>query len=281
MKQKKRKKSIKKGAYSFIGVFILVVVMVGVMISLKVYDSYQKKKDSQFVFQSRLKEVEETTISEDSSFETIGWIRVEGTNIDYPLVFSSNQDSDFPVELESYAWSLNYDAKFHNKINIMGHNIFNLSSTPKIQSPKFKRFEALMAFLYYDFAKDNRYIQLTIDGNEYIYKIFSVDLIQASDFTSFPPYDDYTESDMISQIDMFTKNSLFQYDVDVNEADPMISLITCTRFFGADEEYDIFVNGRLLRDDEEIKNYKVSTTNNYKKIEKKLKGDGDHEDDSL
>lgn len=278
---KKKKKKDNNGLYSFIGLFLLIGIMIVVMISLKVFDTSEKSKKEQFKMESRVEKVLDTEVSEKSSFKTIGWLRIEGTNIDYPIVQSEERASDFPVELESYAWSLNFDDKFHNMINIMGHNIYNLSSTPKLHSSKFKRLEELMSFVYYDFAKDNRYMQLTIDGKDYIYKIFSVNFIASADTNSFPVVDDYSKEELKTQIDYYKKDSLYKYDVDVNEDDSLISVVTCTRFFGNEQNYDFFVNGRLLRDGEEIDNYKVTTTKNYKNIEKKLKGDGNHEDDSL
>ena len=57
-------------------------------------------------------------------------------------------------------------------MNIFGHNIFNLGPSPKKSSNNFKRFEELMNFIYHDFAQENKYIQFTINGKDYVYKIF-------------------------------------------------------------------------------------------------------------
>ena len=280
--KKKSNNSIKNSSvYSIIGIFVVCFILFGIIIALRITDFKIGKKKELFKIETRVKNVEETDVFEDSSYKTIGWVRVEGTDIDYPVIYSSSKESDFPVELDSYAWSLNYGAGFHNMINIMGHNIFNLSSSPKVKSDKFKRFEELMAFSYYDFAKDNKYIQLTIGGKDYAYKIFSVGFVLTSGTTSFPLTDDYSEKEMKEHIDFLNKRSIYKYDVDVDEKDSLISLITCTRFFGRDVDYEFFVNGRLLRDGEKIEEYDVKTTDKYKDIEKILKGDGNDEEDSL
>ncbi len=277
----KRKNKKSKYFYSLIGVFLLFIMIIGIVSSLGSINKQSKKTKELFTVESRTKNIEETVITSDSSYRVIGWLRMEGTNIDYPVLYSTNRSFDFPVELESYVWSENFDPNFHNMINLMGHNIFNLSSTPKIHSEKFKRLEELMAYVYYDFAKENKYIQFTIDGKDYVYKIFAVDFIKNADVTSFPAGDDYDEEEMKEQISLLRKESLYQYDVDVNEKDSLISIYTCTRFFGTSPYYQVIVNGRLLRDNEEITDYKVTTTKKYSKIEKKLKGDDNNEEDSL
>ena len=202
--------------------------------------------------------------------------------MDLPILSGIDDNTNYPVEKEKYVWNVSSDGVFRNKMDIMGHNIYNLSSTPKISSPNFKRFEELMAFVYYDFAKDNKYIQLTIDGKDYVYKIFSVDFLDAVDVDMFPT-GEYETDDLKYQIDLFKKTSLYDYNVDVNEDDYLISLITCTRFFGTDKYIDFLVNGRLVRDGESIKNYSVKINHdNYDKVEKILRGDDKNEsEDSM
>lgn len=275
-RKKKNKGKTKKNNLVVLMLFVSLVILFLILTLCLMF----VKKDY-YKMESRLENVKKTVIDDGSDFETIGWLRVQGTNLDMPIVQSKSQSDDYPVELGSFVWSLNSDEKFHNKIDIMGHNIFNLSSTPKITSKQFQRFEELMAFVYYDFAKDNKYIQLTLDGKEYIYKIFSVDFISEAQITSFSSEDDYDKSDLDDYTKVLKKNSLYKYDIDVNSDDNLISLITCTRFFGINENVEFFVNGRLLRDGEKISNYKINKSKNYNKVKNRLKGDDENEEDSL
>ena len=277
----KRRKVRRRQSIFFFGIILILIIFCTTLIGFKYYSSSKVSTKKSFQIESRLKNVKMSNKEEESNYKTIGWVRVEGTNIDYPVIHSSSPSSGYPVEYESYGWSINNDTKFHNRISIIGHNIFNLSSTPKIQSEKFKRFEALMAFVYYDFAKDNRNIQLTIDGKDYLYKIFSIGFVSVSNTTSFPYKDDYSLDEMKDHIDILRKNSFFDYDIDVNENDSIVSLITCTRFFGSQNDYEIFVNARLLREGEKIDNYGMKKNNNYDLIQKILKGDEYDEEDSL
>ena len=163
---KKRKKQ-KKLVLLILGLLIVFIILLGLFLIVK------------FVFQNdfykvepRTNKIEEISKKDNSDYHTMAWLRVQGTNIDFPIVAPNEFDSELPAELESYGWTLNDDDDYHNKMNVYGHNIFNLGPNPKIDAATFKRFEGLMAFVYEDFAKDNKYIQLTIDGKDYLYKIF-------------------------------------------------------------------------------------------------------------
>jgi len=107
----------------------------------------------------------------------MGWIKVQGTNIDYPIISSS--DINVSTVLYDFAWTNNRDnKKLGNREILFGHNILNVSSKPLINNKYHRRFEQLMSFVYSDFAKENQYIQYTFNGNDYLYKIFAVSFIK-------------------------------------------------------------------------------------------------------
>lgn len=226
---------------------------------------------------SRVKEIKNEKPIENTGFKTIGWLKIQGTDIDLPIVYSDIRNESFPVQLESFAWARKNFDKESTYYDITGHNIFNLSSTPKIKSESFNRFEQLMAFVYYDFAKENEYIQLTVDDKDYVFKIFSTGFIDKGTTSFFPTKSDASKNDIKKIIEIFEKNSLYKYDLDVNANDKIISLSTCTRFYGTDANIEFYVVGRLVREDEKINHYKVTKNKEYKKIEKKLKGDENNE----
>ena len=234
-----------------------------------------------YKIESRIDNIQTTRNSDTKNYETVGWLRVQGTTIDYPIIWSPDDSYDYPVQLEKYVWTFETDNKYHNKINIMGHNILNLSSHPIRESENFNRLEPIMAFVYDDFAEKNKYIQLSMDGREYLYKIFSAGFIYATDI-GLLPMGDNTKEEMLSQIKMFRESSLYDYDVDVNEDDDMVSIITCTRFFEGKKNINFQITGRRVRTEEKINNYKVTKNKNYKEVEEILeKGDEKNEDSSV
>lgn len=271
MSWKRKKKEIKNVKHK---VKLIIGLMFAVVIGLMIFLCFKfiSQKDNYYKIEPRTDNISKE-VFKDSSCKTISWLRVQGTDIDYPIVHCTDYDKGFPVELESFAWSRNKTTEFNNRIDIAGHNIFNLSAKPIIKSEYFNRFEELMAFVYYDFAKDNEYIQLTIDGEDYLYKIFSAGFISPM-ATSFLSNDDNPSKDQLKDdLKIIKERSLYKYDVDVNENDKIISLSTCTRFYGEDEKLEFYVHGRLLRKGEKVNHYKVTKNSNYKEVEKILKGD--------
>mgnify|MGYP002624262546 CR=1 FL=1 len=261
-KRKKKKSKIKSKTLVLSAILcctVLVLLIVMVVLSNHEYYSLSSRVD-------KVKREAKKEKNKKIDYQTMGWIRVQGTNIDYPIIQhieDADEEDSYPVEKESYFWSRNSDDKLHNNILINGHNIFNLSSRPKRKSKLFKRAEELMSFVYYDFANENKYIQLTIDNHDYIYKIFSVAFIDGSDATFLPHFDDISSKAMRDYLDILNQNSIYDYDVDVNEKDKIISVVTCNRMFSDDSKEVLYINGRLLRDNEKINNYGVKKNKNY------------------
>ena len=230
--------------------------------------------------ESRISQLENLEKPDTDDFEAIGWLKVQGTSLDMPIMRSEIDDYAFPVEYDNYVWTLNEKLPDNNLIILTGHNIFNLSSNPTLKSDLFTRFEELMSFVYYDFAKDNKYFQVTLNGEEYIYKIFAVDFISYVDFLKLPSENKHTDKEFKEYIQYLKENSLYDYDIDVNENDKVVSLITCTRFYGSQQRMEFYVTGRLVRKNERLNNYKVTKNKNYEEVEKIMK-DGETNEEEV
>lgn len=204
----------------------------------------------------------------------IGWIRVQGTNIDFPIMYHDDVDvSDATYEL---GWTFSNKRNLEKKMTIFSHNVLNVSSQPLINDKNHKRFEPLMAYIYTDFIKKNKYIEYTIGNKNYLYKIYGVSFQKEEelDYRNTNP----NATDLKKYIERTEKASYFNFDIDVNSKDKLITLVTCTRFFGETTEYSFVVDARMVRKNEQISNYKVTEKNNYKDIKSKLKGDVDDEE---
>lgn len=227
--------------------------------------------------ESRTKNIEQSKQTDTDEYETIGWIRVQGTNIDYPLYGVIKEGYDYPVT-DSYLWSMNLDSDYHNVLITYGHNIMNLGPQPKMHNKTFTRMEQLMSFVYYDFAEDNEYIQLSMNGTDYLYKIFAANFMYVADLNEYPE-GEFESEDRNSYVDRLLKESIYDYDIEVKDTDNILSVVTCTRFFEDGLNYDFLISGRLVRPGEKIKKYKVKRNKNYTKIEEILKGDDQNEKD--
>ena len=129
-----------------------------------------------------------------------------------------------------------------------------------------------MSFVYYDFAQNNQYIQLSMDNKEYIYQIFSVGIIKHY-YMSVLPTREYTKDELKNTIKLYKDNSIYDYNVKVNEKDKLLSLITCTRMYGASADVDFVVSAKLVKNTNSLKLVKIKKNKKYDKIETIMKGD--------
>lgn len=204
--------------------------------------------------------------------KALGWLRVQGTDIDFPIVYYNDTDVTDPTY--EIGWNFSDNNTLAKKITLFSHNVLNVSSNPIIKDKNHKRFEQLLSFIYTDFVKENKYIQYTIDGKDYLYKIYAISFQKEKNLEY---KDDNPSNESLKKyINNAQKNSYFKFKTDVKETDKLITLITCTRFFGQTTEYSFVVDARMVRKGERIKNYDVTEKNSYNKIKKIMEGDDDN-----
>ncbi|MDZ5254350.1 class B sortase [Clostridium sp. LIBA-8841] len=152
------------------------------------------------------------------------WIKVDGTNIDFPVV--QGEDNNFYLHRnfnkeKSFSGSIFVDSEndLNNDTNIViyGHNMRN--DTMFAQMKHFKN---------ENFFNTNKYITLYRDGKKLNFEIFSVYLSNAKDLESqiklnFPNEASY-EAYLKEQVD----KSLFKRaDMDLKPDNKILTLVTC------------------------------------------------------
>ena len=269
-KAKKTRTKLKKHSVVIIITTVLCLLLLGFLIF------YLINENKFYKIESRIEEAAKKAKKDTDEIKTLGWLRVQGTDIDYPIFYAP--EYEFSLDMENFVWTeSNFDG-INNIMYIQGHNVLNLSKKPLITESYHNRFEQLMSFTYLDFVKNNKYIQLTYKGKEYLYKIFAV---------SYPLTDDidvynvtkYSKEKLQKYIDKSKKESIFDFDVDVNSNDKILSLTTCTRMFGSN--YSFKVDARMVRELEPIKNYDVKKTKEYDKVDEQMKGGSSNENEEV
>lgn len=198
----------------------------------------------------------------------VGWLRVEGTNIDLPLLARENE-LDISVSDENFAWTNSFPDEKSNHFTYISHNVRNVSSNPIVGDNTMTYFEQLMSFIYPDFIKDNQFIEFTDpSGETSIYRIYGVSLIDESQSLSF--YDTFSKDELDDYIKKAKDESMYNINVNVDSNDMLLTLYTCTRFYGGGGTYSFRVDARKLREGEKMKYSTVETNKNYKKIEEKM-----------
>lgn len=256
-----------------INIFSVIILIILIAItSILLYN----EDDIIYKVENRLDYIESSKEEDkETGYNTIGWLRVQGTNIDLK-VYGMEVDDDGIAGNINFAWNNTSDEVFHNVVNLMGHNILNLSSNPLINKDYFVRFDDLMSYSYIEFAKNNKYIEYSIDGVNHIYKIFAV-YIGHTDLTT-DASGNYSKKERKSIINRALKNSIYDYDIDVNGSDNLITLETCTRMFGAFDKAQLYVVAREVRKGEKMYNYDVEANKNYDEILEIMKGDRKNEE---
>ena len=195
-----------------------------------------------------------------------GWLKIQGTDIDMPIMLLYDVED---VSDPKYDIGWTDDKGKQPLVIIKSHNMRNVSSHPLINDKNHARFEQLMGFVYYDFAKNNQYIQYTVDGKNYLYRIYSV-FFTNSDYVN-KIGDNYTKDDRNEYINKSKKNSLYLYENSKTLSDDdLLVLVTCTRFYGLSDNDQFVVNARRVHKDERIKKYGVREKKNYQKVKKVL-----------
>ena len=253
------------------GLLICCCIVFTLIFALNIFGTSIYKVDS------RVRNIakEQKKEKDNTGYETIGWLKVQGTKIDAPIIGYEYVTDLAHVEKDDYLWNNNNKEKLFNQVVISGHNIMNLSNTPKIGKKYFSRFDDLMAFVYEDFINDNKYIQYTVNEEDHVYKIFGV-FFEKDYKLDLYHKENYTKEETKDYIKQINKSSIYDFDVEVDENDSLITLTTCTRIFGKNNKKQFVVVGRLLRKNEKMDNYKVTANDKYKEIKKLMEGDDDN-----
>lgn len=261
MGRKKSKNKNKQKASSL----ILIVISILAIIILFLLLVFALKKPI-YQIESRGRNIEKAQKKDSDGMKTVGWLRVQGTNIDYPILYAPGVSFDYRTD--DFVWTEADFTKLNNMVYISGHNIKNLSNKPLIADESHSRFEQLMSFIYPEFVEENQYIQYSIYGHDYLYKIYSVYFEDSINLELYHSTN-YSNSELRNIISPSLDKNIYDIDVDINEKDKFISLNTCTRFFGNKQ---LVVNARLVRDNEKITLSKVKKSKEYENVEKILKG---------
>lgn len=249
---------MKKKLVILIGVIILIISS---FLFVFIFDKKEEKKNNSTItlnFESRFDELDEFEL--DKTIK-VGWLQVQGTNIDLPVLIMG-VDAEAPHDME-YAWrSYNYDSNENREV-ISGHNYLNVSNNPSTNFNELSYFEGLMAYTYPNFAAKNQYIYYLKDGVEELYVIYGVGFYD----NYYDVGESFGNTELVDKyIEKVKNNSLYDYDVEVTNDDELLTLKTCTRYFGSGMLQQFVVDARKVREDEEIIRHEIVTTDTYKEL---------------
>ena len=160
--------------------------------------------------------------------DTIGWIKVLGTDINYPVVQTNNNDfyltHSFDKSYNKAGWIfadyINKNLK-NNELDkntiIYGHNRQNNSM-----------FGTLSNVFKEEWLRNigNHYINFSTLNNNMVWKVFSTYTIEKEEYyiqSNFSSDEEY-----ISFLNTIKNRSTYKYDVNISKEDKILTLSTCT-----------------------------------------------------
>ena len=172
--------------------------------------------------------------------DTVGWIEVNGTNVDYPFTQTTNNEyyltHSFDKSYNSAGWVF---LDYRNSISNFDKNTI-LYAHGRLDKTMFGSLVNVFESSWYN-NSDNHLITLSTESKTTSWQIFSVYHIPAtSDYikTSFNSNDEFQ-----SFVDMLKNRSYYNFDVTVKSSDNILTLSTCYNNNGSER---LVVHAKLI-----------------------------------
>lgn len=196
-------------------------------------DSYWNYVDTPFL------EVDFNALLEQNP-DTVGWIQVMGTNVDYPIVQTSDNDyyltHSFDKETSKAGWIYsdfrNNLQQLNNNTIIYGHGRIDYSM-----------FGSLRLLLEDDWYQDsnNYIIKISTPTDNMIWQIFSVYTIYKENYYITTHFEN--DKDYITFLDTIKNRSSYDFNTTLNINDKILTLSTCQDLSGQ----RIVVHAKLIK----------------------------------
>lgn len=183
--------------------------------------------------------------------DTVGWLSIPGTNINYPVVqgpytdYYTTKGYDKNYSHAGVIWASSEcnvsggSGSLSPNTVLFGHNWTNYGASPRIGNPGDTHFAQLTAFQHLEFAKNHQYIWFSTASQEMKWQIFAA-------FYTDINFNYISASGGSGIINGAIARSEHNYDVAVSSSDNILTLSTCTRRFGASNRQRFVVMAKLV-----------------------------------
>lgn len=171
--------------------------------------------------------------------DLVGWIKVNGTNIDYPYVQAKNNEyyltHSFKKNKNSAGWIF---LDYRNSIDFTDKNNIIYGHARKDRS----MFGSLRNILKSSWYKnpENHTIEISINDKKYYFKTFSVYHIKTENYYITTEFE--SDSYFNEFIDKLKKRSIYNFKTEVSSNDKILTLSTCHK---TDEK--IVLHAKLIK----------------------------------
>ena len=251
--RRKKNKRYKKVILNIIIYMILIFVLI--YSGIKIFKWYKDKTNNNKIAE----QIKSTVIVEDKNEdenkeeytvdfnklkeqnnETVAWIKVNNTNVEYPVVRATNNsfylNHSFDKSKNLAGWIFaDYKNKFDNtdkNIVIYGHNMRDDSM-----------FGSLKNILNSDWYnnEENTNIALYTENEKYIYKVFSIYKIESEDYYIKTEFSNDNEFEKF--IKTLKKRSIKNFNIDISKEDSILTLSTCAN----NNKYRVVLHSKKIK----------------------------------
>lgn len=231
--RRKKNKRYKKVILNIIIYMILLFVLI--YSGIKIFKWYKDKTNNNKVAE----QIKSTVIVEDENKEeytvdfkklkeqnneTVAWIKVNNTNVEYPVLRATNNsfylNHSFDKSKNSAEWIFaDYRNKFDGtdkNIIIYGHNMRDDSMFGSLKN--------ILNSDWYD-NEENTNITLYTENEKSIYKVFSIYKIESEDYYIKTEFSNDNEFEKF--IETLKKRSIKNFNIDISKEDSILTLSTC------------------------------------------------------
>lgn len=156
--------------------------------------------------------------------EVLGWIKVEGTTINYPFVHTSNNDyylnHSFDKSSNGAGWVF---MDYRNKINLSNKNTI-LYAHGRTNGRMFGDLKNILSNNWLN-DKNNFVVKLSTDKENTLWQVFSVYRIDNTNDYIQTEFSD--ENEFLDWGNMLLNRSSYNFNTSLNSSDRIITLSTC------------------------------------------------------
>lgn len=158
--------------------------------------------------------------------DTVGWINVSNTNIDYPVVQSIDNDyylnHSFDKTQNSAGWIF---ADYNSNCSNLGYNTVIYGHNRKDQS-MFGSLQTVLKEEWYT-NEDNLYVHFSTLNEDHVYRIFSTFVCNDTQVNAYTQTNFSNEQEYQNYLQKLKSCSSHDYEIDVSQTKQIITLYTC------------------------------------------------------
>lgn len=246
--RRKKNKRYKKVILNIIIYMILLFVLIYSVI--KIFKWYNDKTNNNKIAEQikstvivEDKNEEEYTVDfkklKEQNNETVAWIKVNNTNVEYPVLRATNNsfylNHSFDKSKNSAGWIFaDYRNKFDGtdkNIIIYGHNMRDDSMFGSLKN--------ILNSAWYD-NEENTNITLYTENEKSIYKVFSIYKIESEDYYIKTEFSNDNEFEKF--IETLKKRSIKNFNIDISKEDSILTLSTCAN----NDKYRVVLHAKKM-----------------------------------